>query len=235
MSAGKITENSKQKREDDSYIRDAVEYLLCLFFLFFFLMIRRPPRSTLILTLFPYTTALPICAPATWRSATSPRHGPKPAPRFARSEEHTSELQSHSEISYAVFCLKKKKIANDKGEVGKDEGNRILVATDVVPDVRAGTRTAAHVILISFLVLFFFFNDTATTEIYTNLNTLSLHDALPISSRRRHTRFLNVTGVQTCALPIDRKSTRLEHQSHSEISYAVFCLRSEERRVGKEC
>src|SRR5210317_1333765 len=65
------------------------------------------------------------------------------------------------------------------------------------------------------------------------------------SSRRRHTRFLNVTGVQTCALPIDRKSTRLnsshiqksrmpfclrseEHtselQSHSEISYAVFCL-----------
>src|SRR6056300_1818010 len=80
------------------------------------------------------------------------------------------------------------------------------------------------------------------------------------SSRRRQTRFLNVTGVQTCALPI---CTRLnskhkqktayeisecdwssdvcrseEHtselQSHSEISYAVFCLRSEERRVGKE-
>src|SRR5210317_1093393 len=82
------------------------------------------------------------------------------------------------------------------------------------------------------------------------------------SSRRRHTRFLNVTGVQTCALPIERRSTRLnsshkqktayeisecdwssdvcssdrseEHtselQSHSEISYAVFCLRSEERR-----
>src|SRR6056300_908381 len=41
----------------------------------------------------------------------------------------------------------------------------------------------------------------------------SLHDALPISSRRRHTRFLNVTGVQTCALPIDRKSTRL-NSSH---------------------
>src|SRR6056300_2040670 len=49
--------------------------------------------------------------------------------------------------------------------------------------------------LIPFLI-FFFFNDTAPTEIYTNLNTLSLHDALPIS----------------------------DLQSHSEISYAVFCL-----------
>src|SRR3989440_7029998 len=97
----------------------------------------------------------------------------------------------------------------------------------------------------------FFFNDTATTEIYT----LSLHDALPISSRRRHTRsdrdwssdvcssdrseehtselqsrsdlvcrLLLVTGVQTCALPIDRKSTRL-NSSHDQISHAVFCLK----------
>src|SRR3989440_3525101 len=47
-------------------------------------------------------------------------------------------------------------------------------------------------------------------------------------------RDLIVTGVQTCALPIDRKSTRL-NSSHDQISYAVFCLRSEERRVGKEC
>src|SRR6056300_907896 len=59
--------------------------------------------------------------------------------------------------------------------------------------------------------------------------------ALPISSRRRHTRFLNVTGVQTCALPIRPEEHTSELQSHSEISYAVFCLRSEERRVGKEC
>src|SRR6056300_1069299 len=67
------------------------------------------------------------------------------------------------------------------------------------------------------MAMFFFFNDTATTEIYTNLNTLSLYDALPISSRRRHTRSLNVTGVQTCALPIDRKSTRL-NSSHIQKS-----------------
>src|SRR6056300_1357757 len=76
-------------------------------FVFFFLMIRRPPRSTLILTLFPYTTlfrsfrikkdSLKLC----WFM--------RGLSYSERSEEHTSELQSHSEISYAVFCLKKKK------------------------------------------------------------------------------------------------------------------------------
>src|SRR3546814_18974203 len=96
---------------------------------FFFLMIRRPPRSTRTDTLFPYTTlfrsrmaAMGIAisdriapmAPVAlmvmvddagvkerWRSQIE-RGG-------ARSEEHTSELQSLMRISYAVFCLKKKK------------------------------------------------------------------------------------------------------------------------------
>src|SRR5881275_3364260 len=85
-------------------------YLFCVYFLFFFfLMIRRPPRSTLFRTLFPYTTLF-----------LSPRHrggcGPGGARRHAprRSEEHTSELQSHGTISYAVFCLKKKKKKRQK-------------------------------------------------------------------------------------------------------------------------
>src|SRR5213596_3491103 len=73
---------------------------------FFFLMIRRPPRSTQDRTLFPYTTLFRSppgrsrhrCPPP---GASSPTRG--------RSEEHTSELQSHGLISYAVFCLKKKK------------------------------------------------------------------------------------------------------------------------------
>src|SRR6056300_895307 len=74
--------------------------------LFFFLMIRRPPRSTLILTLFPYTTLF-----RSPRARDAPRAGypARGALARGRSEEHTSELQSHSEISYAVFCLKKKK------------------------------------------------------------------------------------------------------------------------------
>src|SRR5216684_5272972 len=74
---------------------------------------------------------------------------------------------------------------------------------------------------------FFFFNDTATTEIYT----LSLHDALPISPRRTP---LARTTICRCRWPSgspqpgspwrDRKSTRL-NSSHGYISYAVFCLK----------
>src|SRR5688572_32323914 len=77
----------------------------------------------------------------------------------------------------------------------------------------------------------FFFNDTATTEIYT----LSLHDALPISpyaigvTGRAVIRELQVRGGQIAIFGSggriqDRKSTRL-NSSHSQISYAVFCLK----------
>src|SRR3712207_7382119 len=78
----------------------------------------------------------------------------------------------------------------------------------------------------------FFFNDTATTEIYT----LSLHDALPIFPRhrpghhgravRRHPRrrHLPVVRLPRRRHRTDRKSTRL-NSSHANISYAVFCLK----------
>src|SRR5256886_7257664 len=86
------------------------------------------------------------------------------------------------------------------------------------------------------MFFFFFFNDTATTEIYP----LSLHDALPISSRRRR-----ATALPTATTPAaahgrhgrtsarasaarDRKSTRL-NSSHSQISYAVFCLKKKKK------
>src|ERR1044071_10293981 len=76
--------------------------VFCLFCFFFFLMIRRPPRSTL----FPYTTLFRSIASACTRVSRTP--SPPPASRASRSEEHTSELQSRVDISYAVFCLKKK-------------------------------------------------------------------------------------------------------------------------------
>src|SRR5256885_11903469 len=82
--------------------------------------------------------------------------------------------------------------------------------------------------------IFFFFNDTATTEIYT----LSLHDALPISSggsdssagNNSITVHVSAQGMilahQTGSITItDRKSTRL-NSSHLVISYAVFCLKN---------
>src|SRR3546814_2452193 len=92
---------------------------------FFFLMIRRPPRSTRTDTLFPYTTLFRSCCsvcpvppgntvqPTAWAAVSiiEPA-GVKWYEKqlyASRSEEHTSELQSLMRISYAVFCLKKKK------------------------------------------------------------------------------------------------------------------------------
>src|SRR5699024_12877582 len=81
----------------------------------------------------------------------------------------------------------------------------------------------------------FFFNDTATTEIYT----LSLHDALPILNAkatrsppmpRRHPSWKRPsTSALTRAVSQDRKSTRL-NSSHVSISYAVFCLKKKKKK-----
>src|SRR5256885_13341365 len=87
------------------------------------------------------------------------------------------------------------------------------------------------------VIFFFFFNDTATTEIYT----LSLHDALPISSTSRtKTNFAPTPPSRSSrSVPLirargradgrDRKSTRL-NSSHLVISYAVFCLKKKKHK-----
>src|SRR3546814_20631075 len=87
---------------------------------FFFLMLRRPPRSTRTDTLFPYTTLFRSAGgdrtrvPPPRRAAGVRQHRRRRRQRVRaalprqRSEEHTSELQSLMRISYAVFCLKKK-------------------------------------------------------------------------------------------------------------------------------
>src|SRR3546814_4096821 len=79
-------------------------------FVFCFLMIRRPPRSTRTDTLFPYTTLFRSIASTSIRSwpGASTNASIRCSSFLARSEEHTSELQSLMRISYAVFCLKKK-------------------------------------------------------------------------------------------------------------------------------
>src|SRR5215216_7752683 len=77
-------------------------------------------------------------------------------------------------------------------------------------------------------LFFFFFNDTATTEIYT----LSLHDALPIRIPRSPGELpisWRVRGaLPPCVRCSDRKSTRL-NSSHQIISYAVFCLKKKKK------
>src|SRR6266581_838729 len=116
-------------------------------------MIRRPPRSTL----FPYTTLFrsrwpslsrrDACTGSTW-------------PRSPRSEEHTSELQSPVNLVCRLLLEKKKKTLLNAA-LRSLRGLRL-------PLFLSSCSSIQH--------LFFFFNDTATTEIYT----LSLHDALPI-------------------------------------------------------
>src|SRR3546814_8094464 len=83
-------------------------------FFVFFLMIRRPPRSTRTDTLFPYTTLFrslghPHFIHKVADLCNDPHQVAALQPQARRSEEHTSELQSLMRISYAVFCLKKKK------------------------------------------------------------------------------------------------------------------------------
>src|SRR2546427_7595723 len=96
------------------------------------------------------------------------------------------------------------------------------------------------------LLSFFFFNDTATTEIYT----LSLHDALPIYVDPLTNRVTVIAKLDSAMAPYvvadsgkaafgvrvvadsrarDRKSTRL-NSSHSQISYAVFCLKKKKKQ-----
>src|ERR1039457_4983786 len=132
----------------------SVVLLCCFCFFLFFLMIRRPPRSTL----FPYTTlfrsGVSGLEPHTYSSP-----GSRPGTGYARSEEHTSELQSPCNLVCRLL-LEKKELRDGPFVTGRNY-------TVLVSNVRDVSNL---------IIMLFFFNDTATTEIYT----LSLHDALPI-------------------------------------------------------
>src|SRR6516165_10113573 len=119
-------------------------------------MIRRPPRSTL----FPYTTLFRSAGtkPKEIQDLLSPA---LPFLSVGRSEEHTSELQSQSNLVCRLLLEKKKKHPS-------------LIRT-ILP-ASSATRWSCVTIRMVWPSSCFFFNDTATTEIYT----LSLHDALPI-------------------------------------------------------
>src|SRR6187431_3723326 len=81
---------------------------------------------------------------------------------------------------------------------------------------------------------FFFFNDTATTEIYTTVHTLSLHDALPIR-RFHHARMLRRCRDSTrTAMTTRSEEHTSELQSRTVISYAVFCL-TKKKKIASNC
>src|SRR6266536_2200644 len=138
-------------------------------------MTRPPPRSTL----FPYTTLF-----RSRRRRPGPRRWPgRPRPRPARDRDRKSTRlnSSHEWISYAVFCLKKKRVL-----LGLDTDiNNIKINSKILIQLINITNAINNFFnefnltnksLVLITDYFFFFNDTATTEIYT----LSLHDALPI-------------------------------------------------------
>src|SRR6202051_4982346 len=146
-----------------------------LFLFFFFLMIRRPPRSTL----FPYTTL--------FRSKDGSGPSSEPGGTLIwidealtpRSEEHTSELQSHEHLVCRLLLEKKKNIGINLVDAFYHLLHFFQSEHSVTHTVRdrQSVKTYAYTpIALNPLFFFFFFNDTATTEIYT----LSLHDALPI-------------------------------------------------------
>src|ERR1043166_5184525 len=183
-------------------------------FFSFFLMIRRPPRSTL----FPYTTLF-----RSWGSRFRVHHRIAEhykMGRILRSEEHTSELQSRFGISYAVFCLKKKTCTRRcysnlirRNDLSSLEHTEALVHTTWIAGRRCGRARRCRCVLRR---SFFFFNDTAPTEIYP----LSLHDALPISPLRDgdndDQRERRRTRQTDRVLALDRKSTRLNSSHVSE-------------------
>src|SRR5215831_6507527 len=144
---------------------------------FFFLMIRRPPRSTL----FPYTTLF-RSRPGVVRRHSHDQHGDRTDPPAGRDRKSTRLNSSHLGISYAVFCLKKKKAGGSRTRQQKRRGARAncFRAFATTPSVSCAPicNRLPPAISCAFCSAFFFFNDTATTEIYT----LSLHDALPITA-----------------------------------------------------
>src|SRR5450432_1043339 len=134
----------------------------------------------------------------------------------SRDRKSTRLNSSHDQISYAVFCLKKKTNRRRNNTSGAWADQRAATcATKSAGRARTATQNT---------VLFFFLNETAPTEIYT----LSLHDALPICpapacgsamSSRADRGWSRRTAARE-----DRKSTRL-NSSHDQISYAVFGLK----------
>src|SRR3972149_6969068 len=189
--------------------RRAVAALLCFVF---FLMIRRPPRSTL----FPYTTLFRSGLPNLGR-------GPAVFPVIEPGNEDqlidrksTRLNSSHSQISYAAFCLKKKE--SPVVRIRLQRGFYVALLDHGIC-VCAKTRIKYKLPYIFLFFLMILRPPRSTLFPYTTLFRsdagVSFLDA-PVSGGE--------TGAINATLSIiDRKSTRL-NSSHSQISYAVFCL-----------
>src|SRR6187200_72333 len=193
---------------------------------FFFLMIRRPPRSTLCQTLFPYTTL--------FRSGDGRDHNPWGYTSWiagggGRSEEHTSELQSPDTSSYAVFCLKKKK------QKAKDARHRQTYLMPVsIGRSRGRVRRHHHDRRVGEEGDLFFLmirrppRSTLCQTLlpYTTLFRSRWGTPAPAASPRSRWKPRCVPGWRTAS----SEEHTSELQSPDTISYAVFCLKKKTGR-----
>src|SRR5476649_1188003 len=137
--------------------------------------------------------------------------------QLGRSEEHTSELQSHSDLVCRLLLEKKKKKNNHRlHKIKKHTKKKIAQINSFHKSLRV-LFTFCPCLLLIFIVFvfffFFFFNDTATTEIYT----LSLHDALPIWAAARRHGVLPVPPDRARGSRHRSEEHTSELQSHSDL------------------
>src|SRR6266511_4309023 len=177
--------------------------------LFFFLMIRRPPRSTL----FPYTTL--FRSPRRVRSdrLAHSRTARSPLPR--RSEEHTSELQSRENLVCRLLLEKKKNKHCMRVDGTNEDGPQRAVNRSVIEIATLASYDPS--------VFFFLMIRRPPRSTLFPYTTLFRSLALGLVRCARHRV---PAGARSGAE--DRKSTRL-NSSHVKISYAVFCLKKKKK------
>src|SRR5215813_4877069 len=143
-----------------------------------------------------------------------------------RSEEHTSELQSRPHLVCRLL-LEKKKHQRCTGAWA-----RLILLAASRSGIAKASRASRNESASARTIRIFFFNDTATTEIYT----LSLHDALPISTVSCTKRCTHCSSrPRWCGSIGTTSATRSEEHtselSHVRISYAVFCLKKKKKNI----
>src|SRR5450830_958933 len=157
-------------------------FLFSSFFLISFFFFFNDTATTEIYTLSLHD-ALPICPTSAAGTSSPPSAATRCALYEGRSEEHTSELQSRFDLVCRLLLEKKK--SDEQDRAANPDDIIVLSVQQCIEQPRhrdqmAASRSSARAL--------FFFNDTATTEIYT----LSLHDALPILQVQRLQRLRNV-------------------------------------------
>src|SRR5476651_1369895 len=193
--------------------------------IFFFLMIRRPPRSTL----FPYTTLF-RSLPFEDHGAPSVQGLSEAATLISRDRKSTRLNSSHANISYAVFCLKK------KTRIGRQAEDMEITYTELLSGFGDTGYIAFYryesdiVTVLSVRHLFFLMirrPPRSTLFPYTTLFRSDRYTVAGCSYLRAESR-----PMTHCAAVTDRKSTRL-NSSHANISYAVFCLKKNNTRISR--